>query len=481
MWRIAVLVLGALVPWTTRSFGRAYIASVAVDIVLARATTLEVVRNLTTLNLGTGALLGYYGPHAPSDTIVFQGNLCHYADCFGPAHSADAPSVSSLALLHTDAASSSLTGTANRNVTLVLAYTDGVATAPPSAETIGQGTGLPTAVTSTTLGTILDSLLVTVPGFTGSTSAVDMFSQRAIQALAAATWNTTTLVPQVYLRANVLPNAARQSGQSVARSSDSPNSTVIIAAVVGSVVGLVAVVVCILCYRSHLLQAKKVAARRRVSIALEQSVSDPPDQQHAFMISRNVHRGDCVTSFFSAQSRPTEPPLEKKDLKSMRVYLVNEKNRRNLLRNWQNTLERHGSLVGLAMGGQSHTPGLDGIGSPIATGASARSGGPESAQDTWLGHVISRFGARQARSATITGEGTSIAEDTPRCAICCDTFLTNEYVRQLHCHHVFHQDCIDLWLIKCCRLCPICKHDCTKPLVAAAASSSRTAGPPAAQ
>ncbi|KAI8813500.1 hypothetical protein BJ742DRAFT_788508 [Cladochytrium replicatum] len=45
------------------------------------------------------------------------------------------------------------------------------------------------------------------------------------------------------------------------------------------------------------------------------------------------------------------------------------------------------------------------------------------------------------------------------CAICIDEFAVGNQVRQLPCRHQFHDTCVDPWLMKHNRLCPICKQD----------------------
>lgn len=49
--------------------------------------------------------------------------------------------------------------------------------------------------------------------------------------------------------------------------------------------------------------------------------------------------------------------------------------------------------------------------------------------------------------------------DSGSCAICIDTFEPNDMVRGLICGHVFHQECLDPWLIKRKACCPMCKRD----------------------
>ncbi|KAF4550610.1 Ring finger domain-containing protein 4 [Elsinoe fawcettii] len=48
--------------------------------------------------------------------------------------------------------------------------------------------------------------------------------------------------------------------------------------------------------------------------------------------------------------------------------------------------------------------------------------------------------------------------DQPTCAICLDDFVANEtMVRELPCGHIFHPECVDVFLTQNSSLCPLCK------------------------
>ncbi|KAI8996127.1 hypothetical protein BC832DRAFT_302113 [Gaertneriomyces semiglobifer] len=52
------------------------------------------------------------------------------------------------------------------------------------------------------------------------------------------------------------------------------------------------------------------------------------------------------------------------------------------------------------------------------------------------------------------------------CAICIDGWEEGGKVRELPCNHVFHQSCIDPWLLKHAILCPVCKRSILTPTLA---------------
>ena len=43
------------------------------------------------------------------------------------------------------------------------------------------------------------------------------------------------------------------------------------------------------------------------------------------------------------------------------------------------------------------------------------------------------------------------------CSICIEELMDGEHVRVLSCRHVFHADCIKLWLVERHAICPMCK------------------------
>lgn len=61
----------------------------------------------------------------------------------------------------------------------------------------------------------------------------------------------------------------------------------------------------------------------------------------------------------------------------------------------------------------------------------------------------------KTRSASISEKTTTMSKmENSTCAICVDDFVKNQLVRVLPCGHLFHQGCVDEWLVKRSRTCP---------------------------
>lgn len=60
--------------------------------------------------------------------------------------------------------------------------------------------------------------------------------------------------------------------------------------------------------------------------------------------------------------------------------------------------------------------------------------------------------------------GSTSSLSQPTCPICLDDFEPNEtQVRELPCHHIFHPDCVDTFLLEHSSLCPMCKQTVLPP------------------
>ncbi|KFY82649.1 hypothetical protein V500_10407 [Pseudogymnoascus sp. VKM F-4518 (FW-2643)] len=68
--------------------------------------------------------------------------------------------------------------------------------------------------------------------------------------------------------------------------------------------------------------------------------------------------------------------------------------------------------------------------------------------------------------------GSSI--DPASCSVCIESFAENENVRILPCSHIYHQRCIDPWLLNLSSTCPLCR----KPLQEALLSPGFVPAPP---
>ena len=66
--------------------------------------------------------------------------------------------------------------------------------------------------------------------------------------------------------------------------------------------------------------------------------------------------------------------------------------------------------------------------------------------------------SRRLSAPTMSTSSMTASWSQPTCPICMDDFEPNEsQVRELPCHHVFHPECIDTFLLNHSSLCPMCK------------------------
>ncbi|CAL8114148.1 unnamed protein product [Orchesella dallaii] len=72
-----------------------------------------------------------------------------------------------------------------------------------------------------------------------------------------------------------------------------------------------------------------------------------------------------------------------------------------------------------------------------------------------------RLPASQLKKIPIQQWNTDMLQDI--CSICLESFIVQDRVRILPCSHVFHQACIDPWLLKQRRKCPNCKRKIVFP------------------
>lgn len=49
-------------------------------------------------------------------------------------------------------------------------------------------------------------------------------------------------------------------------------------------------------------------------------------------------------------------------------------------------------------------------------------------------------------------------ENKDNCSICLDDYIDDDELRKLSCNHIFHKECVDIWL-KNNSLCPICRRN----------------------
>lgn len=74
------------------------------------------------------------------------------------------------------------------------------------------------------------------------------------------------------------------------------------------------------------------------------------------------------------------------------------------------------------------------------------------------------YGAAKGESALAVSQTSVSGLYQPACAICLDDFVAGESkVRELPCKHIFHPECIDMFLLENSSLCPLCKTSVLPP------------------
>ncbi|KAJ1295454.1 hypothetical protein BS78_01G225600 [Paspalum vaginatum] len=69
-------------------------------------------------------------------------------------------------------------------------------------------------------------------------------------------------------------------------------------------------------------------------------------------------------------------------------------------------------------------------------------------------------GGAGAAAGTVTGTGTTAkaAAAAGYCCVCISACRDDgDDIRRLPCGHAFHRDCVDRWLARCRRTCPLCR------------------------
>jgi len=60
-------------------------------------------------------------------------------------------------------------------------------------------------------------------------------------------------------------------------------------------------------------------------------------------------------------------------------------------------------------------------------------------------------------------DGEEKENDSNNCAVCQEKFVDQDELREINlCHHQFHSVCVDQWLLKCSKYCPLCRKSITE-------------------
>ncbi|KAJ1993273.1 hypothetical protein H4R33_000731 [Dimargaris cristalligena] len=289
------------------------------DIVISAIDSHRIARNVTTIELGRN-VEGDLPSKSSAAGTSFEGLVTDFR-----AINATYPTTqhSNIFLLNLDNQTDPSLDLSTNNTALVIVYSSG-----------GTFNGtylsrLTNSVALTTTWTLGDSLsyivdaLYTIPGNPPSAaySSKSPLTQWAIQAKEAISkvpaYDTGSYEPRVNLRVVV------QDINGGSDDSSGSNSATIIAASVGSVVGLLALIICGFCYRSYRGQTRA-----------RQAVPSPAQRQ----VHRQVRRDEAIASFGTAMNMPEVPPISKAQLDGMKCYDVSKENRGKLLKIWRQSV-----------------------------------------------------------------------------------------------------------------------------------------------
>ncbi|XP_043228074.1 E3 ubiquitin-protein ligase RNF13-like [Amphibalanus amphitrite] len=83
--------------------------------------------------------------------------------------------------------------------------------------------------------------------------------------------------------------------------------------------------------------------------------------------------------------------------------------------------------------------------------------------------MLAQIPTRRFSAATASGGGPGGQET---CAICLEDYLEGDQLRVLPCKHAFHCHCVDPWLLRSRRVCPVCKRRLVSATLAVLVSES---------
>lgn len=79
--------------------------------------------------------------------------------------------------------------------------------------------------------------------------------------------------------------------------------------------------------------------------------------------------------------------------------------------------------------------------------------------------ALSMDDLEQYTTLTCPGMATAEHDTMSDCAVCCTPIEPSCLHRYLPCHHVYHANCVDEWLLRHNATCPLCRHDIRTPCI----------------